>query len=102
MDNAGDLEDDLFGSDDGGEKVRELADRELNSGDDGNRDDREPAKPESEDIEYISDRETRYLSSTVWRHPLPNPADGEVCSQRPLRMSFSYLNSSTPCAYPSS
>lgn len=81
MDIAGDVVDDLFGSEDGGEKVRELSDRELDSGDDEDRDDRAPAKPDHDDIEYNSDRDTRVLASTVWRHPLPNPADGEVCLQ---------------------
>lgn len=85
MDTAGDADDDLFGSEEGGEKVRELSDRELDSGDDQDRYDRAPAKPDSEDIEYASNRDTRVLASTLWRHPLPNPADGEVMSTQQMR-----------------
>jgi RNA polymerase-associated protein LEO1 len=75
----GGLEDDLFGSDDEApEKIRELSDRELDSGDDENRDDRAP-KPEVEAEQ--EERDANILDSTIWRHPLPKPADGEVrCS----------------------
>lgn len=77
MDTAGDMDDDLFGSEDGGAKVRELSDRELDSGDDENRFDRVHEKAGEAEVDY-SGREARILGTTVWRHPLPNPADGEV------------------------
>ena len=78
-DNAG-LEDDLFGDESGDEveqptKTRELSDQELDSGDDEGRSDREPEK---EDVDYVSGRDARVLDQTIWRHPLPKPADGEV------------------------
>lgn len=78
MDNAGEGDDDLFGSEDGSaEKVRELSDRELDSGDDEDRNERAPPKAEAEEMDYDT-RDARILDSTVWRHPLPKPADGEV------------------------
>jgi len=79
MDTAGGLEDDLFGSDDGdGEtKIRELSDRELDSGDDEGRSDRAPEK-ETEEIDYESGRDARVLDQTIWRHPVPKPIGGEV------------------------
>jgi hypothetical protein len=98
---AGDMDDDLFGSEDGGAKVRELSDRELDSGDDENRYDRVNEKPDEEEIDYNSGREARILGTTVWRHPLPNPADGEVSLQF-IKLCFQPdpWNSSTACAYP--
>jgi len=79
IDDAG-LEDDLFGDESGDEaeqptKARELSDEELDSGDDEGRSDREP---EREEIDYVSGRDARVLDQTIWRHPLPKPADGEV------------------------
>jgi RNA polymerase-associated protein LEO1 len=82
------LEDDLFGSDEGegegeGEgnqeenKLRELSDRELDSGDDEGRSDRAPEK-ETGELEYDETRDARILDSTIWRHPLPKPVGGEV------------------------
>lgn len=79
---TGELEDDLFGS--GSEdgvvetKVRELSDKELDSGDDEDRDDRAPESADAEEVDYDSGRDARVLDSTVWRHPLPKPFDGEV------------------------
>jgi RNA polymerase-associated protein LEO1 len=85
VDNAGEGDDDLFGSEDGSEeKVRELSDRELDSGDDEDRNDRAPPKADAEEMDYDT-RDARILDSTVWRHPLPKPADGEV------RLAFSLL-----------
>ena len=78
MDTA-DLEDDLFGDDDEEptENVRELSDRDLDSGDDEDRDDRGP-RNEPEEIEYGGEKEVRIQESTVYRHPVPKPQDGEV------------------------
>jgi RNA polymerase-associated protein LEO1 len=89
MDNTaeGEVDDDLFGSEDQSdgpaEKVRELSDRELDSGDDEDREDRVPPKAEAEEVDY-GGRDARILDSTVWRHPLPKPADGEVRSDIPI------------------
>jgi RNA polymerase-associated protein LEO1 len=86
MDNAADLEDDLeddlFGDDDEEEpieKVRELSDRELDSGDDEERNDRAP-RDDAEEIDYGNGRDVQIQESTVWRHAVPKPVDGEVRS----------------------
>jgi RNA polymerase-associated protein LEO1 len=105
MDNTaeGEVDDDLFGSEDQSdapaERVRELSDRELDSGDDEDRDDRAPPKPEAEEIDY-GGRDARILDSTVWRHLLPKPSDGEVRFNLPKlpRYKLTY-SSSTPYAY---
>ncbi|KUJ20531.1 uncharacterized protein LY89DRAFT_715910 [Mollisia scopiformis] len=79
MENVGD--EDLFGGDEDDaqvEKTRELSDRELDSGDDEDRNDR---APQEEEVDYESGRDARVMESTIWRHPLPKPVDGE----------FSYL-----------
>lgn len=69
--------DDLFGGgSEDGENVRELSDRDLDSGDDEDRNDRAP-KADAEEMDYDT-RDARVLDSTVWRHPVPKPADGEV------------------------
>lgn len=70
--------DDLFGGSEDEEQVRELSDRELDSGDDEDRDDRAAPKADAEEMDYDTMRDARILDSTVWRHPVPNPADGEV------------------------
>jgi RNA polymerase-associated protein LEO1 len=77
MDPAEDVEDDLFGDEDDGPaiKERELSDRELDSGDDEDRDDRVTRAAEVEDD---TGRDARIMESTIWRHPLPKPFDGEV------------------------
>jgi len=80
MNTAGDADDDLFGSEDGAEKVRELSDRELDSGDDEDRNDRGPEKIDAEEIDYESGWKARILTQRVFRHALPNPADEEVSS----------------------
>jgi RNA polymerase-associated protein LEO1 len=82
MDNAAELEDDLFGDDDEeepAEMVRELSDRELDSGDDEERNDRAP-RDDAEEIDYGDGRDVQIQESTVWRHPVPKPVDGEVRS----------------------
>jgi RNA polymerase-associated protein LEO1 len=80
IDNVDDLEDDLFGSEDGASenKVHQLSDRELDSGDDEDRDERAVEKADTEEIDDDASRNARVLDSTVWRHPLPQPFDGEV------------------------
>ena len=84
MDSAGDLGDDLFG-DDGDEglqkEVRELSDRELDSGDDEDRKDR---ATKEDSVDHANQREARIQESTLLRHPLPKPADGEVCCAPPF------------------
>jgi len=84
MDNAEDLGDDLFGDEEEGEaeNVRELSDRELDSGDDEGRNDRAPRKDE-EDVDETAHREARILECKLYRHPLPKPFDGEVRDQSP-------------------
>jgi len=75
---AGD--DDLFGSDDdSGEKARELSDKELDSGDDEDRNDRASARDEGEEEQYDT-RDVVVQDSTVWRQLLPQPINGEVRS----------------------
>ena len=80
MDNASIADDDLFGSDDdaGENKVRELSDRELDSGDDEDRDDRARARSENGEVEDGTGENSRILDVKVQRHPLPKPSDGEV------------------------
>jgi RNA polymerase-associated protein LEO1 len=80
IDNVADIEDDLFGSEDGTSenKVHQLSDRELDSGDDEDQDDRAVEKADTEEMEDDASRNARVLDSTVWRHPLPQPFDGEV------------------------
>ncbi|RFU36038.1 hypothetical protein B7463_g351, partial [Scytalidium lignicola] len=72
------VEDDLFGDDDdaGQTKTRELSDQELDSGDDEGRYDRAADRDGEQDDEG-SLRDARILESTLWRHPLPKPSDGE-------------------------
>jgi RNA polymerase-associated protein LEO1 len=81
MDNVADEVEDLFDDDDDDaeEPGRQLSDRELDSGDDEGRRDR---APKGDEVEDDSGREARVLETTVWRHPLPHPADGEVRSSR--------------------
>jgi RNA polymerase-associated protein LEO1 len=76
MANGGDdLFDDDEDEDEIEQKTRELSDRELDSGDDEGRDDR---APKAEEPDFDSGRDARILDTTIWRHPLPKPADGEV------------------------
>ena len=71
--------DDLFGSEaEDGEKVRELSDRELDSGDDEGRNDRAVLAAEAGAMEDDTTRDALILDSTVWRHPVPKPVSGEV------------------------
>lgn len=84
MDNAS-LADDLFGSDDevAENKVRELSDRELDSGDDEDRSDRARANSDSAGLEDRPEEPepSVVLDTKVFRHPLPKPSDGEVRSK---------------------
>ncbi|KAL2067311.1 hypothetical protein VTL71DRAFT_1735 [Oculimacula yallundae] len=77
-----DGDDDLFGDDDEApaDNVRELSDRELDSGDDEDRRDRAPRADEDADIGDT--REARVLETTLWRHPVPKPADGQLNTLR--------------------
>lgn len=87
LDTVADGDEDLFGGDDDdtpAEKNRELSDRDLDSGDDEDRNDR---APQEEEVDYEGGRDARVLESTIWRHPLPKPIDGEVSAcQTYLRM----------------
>lgn len=75
----GSLADDLFGSDDEApaEKVRELSDKELDSGDDEDRDDR-AARYEDRDVATPDVEDVRTIEVELPRHPVPRPIDGEV------------------------
>ncbi len=80
MDNTDGGGDDLFGevSDDDDapvENARELSDRELDSGDDEDRNDR---APEEEDEERGPSRKVKVVDLDIWKHNLPKPSDGEV------------------------
>ncbi|KAL3420903.1 hypothetical protein PVAG01_07348 [Phlyctema vagabunda] len=79
MDTAADLEDDLFGDDDGetSEKARELSDRELDSGDDEDRHDRARDRRVDDEENATSGREARILEGTLWRQPWPKPFNDE-------------------------
>lgn len=102
MDTVADGEEDLFGGDDDdvpAEKTRELSDRELDSGDDEDRNDR---APQEEEVDFESGRDARVLESTIWRHPLPKPVDGEVSACRIYSRLQLMCDSSTFCDFPSS
>jgi hypothetical protein len=100
----GEMDDDLFGdedqSDGPAEKVRELSDRELDSGDDDDRNDRAPRKAAEEVDE--EGRTAQIMDATVWRHPLPKPADGEVSLDPVVSNLALIFYSSISCAYQSS
>ncbi|PBP18655.1 hypothetical protein BUE80_DR010550 [Diplocarpon rosae] len=85
MGSTAELEDDLFGDDDDENepvsKARELSDHELDSGDDEERMDRAP-RAEAEEVDLEDSRDARVLETTVWRHPIPKPADGEYNALR--------------------
>jgi RNA polymerase-associated protein LEO1 len=69
-------EDNLFGDEDeaGTPPPRSLSDRELDSGDDEDREDRI-----RQDEEIAADqREARVMETDIVPHPIPNPSDGEV------------------------
>ncbi|CZT48148.1 related to LEO1 Extremely hydrophilic protein [Rhynchosporium secalis] len=76
-----DGDDDLFGDDDEApaENVRELSDRELDSGDDEDRRDRARG---DEDGDVGDSREARVMETTLWRHPVPKPVDGQLNALR--------------------
>lgn len=71
-----DDEDDLFG--DGGSEVeeRELSDRELDSGDDEDRNDRTPAV--DQDVEMDDGKDLNVMDASIARHIIPKTSDGEV------------------------
>lgn len=100
MDNAASGEDDLFGDEDEGpvEKVRELSDRELDSGDDEDRRDRAP-RAEAGEEELDESRDARVMETTIWRHAIPKPADGEVRTRRNPAEAMLIVSSSTRCDY---
>ncbi|EKD15890.1 uncharacterized protein L3040_003253 [Drepanopeziza brunnea f. sp. 'multigermtubi'] len=72
---------DLFGDDDDmpAEKIRELSDRELDSGDDEDRRDR---APRAEGVDPGNSKEVQVLEQLLPRHPVPKPADGEYNALR--------------------
>jgi len=72
-----DGEDDLFGDDEPEvAKVRELGDRDLDSGDDEDRDDRHPRADEQE-LQY-AERDAQIQDVKLMRHGLPTPVDEEL------------------------
>jgi hypothetical protein len=78
----GENEDDLFGDEDDvqSEQQRALSDRELDSGDDEDRNDR--AAEHIDDMGQqigTQDREARILDADFPRQAVPKPTDGEVC-----------------------
>ncbi|TVY78369.1 RNA polymerase-associated protein LEO1 [Lachnellula suecica] len=81
------LEDDLFGDDDGegdepaAPKPRELSDEELDSGDDEGRADRAEKDEGGYKAQYDKEQ-LRIEEKTLWRHPLPKPLDGEFNTLR--------------------
>ena len=87
LENASIADDDLFGSDDevADNKVRELSDRELDSGDDEERSDRARAKSHSADVEDDPEKNSVILDAKVARHLVPKPLDGEVRTHVKIR-----------------
>ncbi|RKF79824.1 hypothetical protein GcC1_042011 [Golovinomyces cichoracearum] len=84
IDNNFDEDDGLFGDEDEDiptRPTRELSDRELDSGDDEGRSDRAQQR-NSEEVEYEAERDARVLEATLWRHPIPNPSDGQLNTLR--------------------
>ncbi len=100
MDNEASGEDDLFGDEDDGleEKTRELSDRELDSGDDEDRTDRAPRAEAGEDYQDES-TDARVMETTIWRHAIPKPADGEVKTRHHPDGSMLIASSLTRCDY---
>jgi RNA polymerase-associated protein LEO1 len=72
-------EDDLFGDDDdaASEKVRQLSDEDLDSGDDEGRNDRVDDKMDGVDV-GDSDRHAFVMDVDIGRHDVPRPSDGQV------------------------
>lgn len=77
-----DVADDVGGlfDDSDEEPAKQLSDRELDSGDDENRNDGAPKEDEDEEDLDISHRNT--LTTEIHRHTLPKPFDGEVGTPR--------------------
>lgn len=81
-----DLGDDLFGDDEEQEEVvekaRELDDEELDSGDDQGRHDRDAEAMEDgvqdTEMDDAPVPEINIMGSTIPRHNIPKPSDGEV------------------------
>lgn len=73
-------EDDLFGDDEdaGSDKIRQLSDQELDSGDDEERHDRDPDQMDVEMGE--NERAARVMDQFLARQPVPKPSDGQVNS----------------------
>lgn len=82
-------EDDLFGDDDdaGSEKVRQLSDEELDSGDDDGRDDRAADRMDGVDA-GDNERHAFVMDVDIGRHDMPRPYDGHV---RLIRRSTPFL-----------
>lgn len=78
METVGEGDEDLFGDDDevSADNIRQLSDRELDSGDDEDRRDRAPRASIGVDID--DSREATVLEQTLPRHAVPKPADGDV------------------------
>jgi len=89
MDNASIADDDLFGSDDevADNKVRQLSDKELDSGDDEGRNDRARPRSLSREGEDDPEKNAVILDAIVARHLVPKPLDEEVrpCVEFPMR-----------------
>ena len=80
IDNTGITDDDLFGSDDeiADTQVRELSDRELDSGGNEDRNDRTRARSHSGEVEDDPEKDSVVLGAKVARNLVPKPLDGEV------------------------
>lgn len=78
-------EGDLFGDEDEpqSDKERALSDRELDSGDDEDRNDRAGDLMDGVDQEVDeNDRQARVMDADFPRQAVPRPSDGEVCFHR--------------------
>jgi RNA polymerase-associated protein LEO1 len=73
-------DDELFGDEDAkSEQERRLSDRELDSGDDEDRDDRAPDHLDEEAAQTSpNDRDARIMDLAFPRQSIPNSTDGEV------------------------
>jgi hypothetical protein len=86
----GEDEDDLFGDgdEDQSEQERALSDRELDSGDDEDRNDRAAAEHMDDIGQQIGthDREARILDADFPRQAVPMPTDGEASLDQPASL----------------
>jgi hypothetical protein len=98
----GEGEDDLFGDEDESqsEQERALSDRELDSGDDEDRNDRARDRVDVvEEGSDTNDRQARIMDADFPRQVIPKPSDGQVSLESNYSKVYSVLISSLSCTY---